>query len=40
MTLAQIKKAYKPGSYKLPFALSELAERGLTEEDATTFLQS
>lgn len=40
LTPAQIKKAYKSGSYKLPFALSELAERGLTEEDATTFLQS
>lgn len=43
LTPAQIKKAYKkepPEGYTFDFALSELVERGMTLEDATTFLQT
>lgn len=40
LTPAQIKKAYKKALYSEPEALAELIERGMTTEDADTFLQS
>jgi hypothetical protein len=40
LTPAQIRKAYKKGVYTEALALSELEERGMTPEDADTFLQS
>ncbi|HVE35367.1 MAG TPA: hypothetical protein VNC18_17510 [Gemmatimonadaceae bacterium] len=40
LTPAQIKKAYKKDIYDEATAMSELAERGMTTEDATTFLAS
>lgn len=38
LTPAQIKKAYTKGKYDQAFALAELIERGMTAEDALTFL--
>lgn len=40
LTPAQIKKAWKAGRYTQELALSELGERGMTPEDAATFLAS
>lgn len=40
LTPAQIKKAYKRSIYTLDVALAELQERGMTAEDANTFLAS
>lgn len=40
LTPTQIKKAYYKGKYDLPTALAELAERGMTTDDATIFLES
>jgi len=42
LTPAQIRKAYKKGlpGYSEPEALAELEERGMSPEDADTFLQS
>lgn len=37
---SQIKKAHKKGLYTEALALAELEERGMTPEDADTFLQS
>lgn len=39
LTPAQVKKAYYKGLYDLPTALTELQQRGMTLEDADTFLQ-
>jgi len=40
LTPSQIKKAYKKALYTFEFATSELIERGMTAEDANTFLMS
>lgn len=40
LTPAQIRKAFKKGLYTEDVALAELRERGMTDEDARTFLQS
>lgn len=38
LTPAQIKKAYTKGAYPIDMAVAELGERGMTDEDARTFL--
>lgn len=40
LTPAQVKKAYTKGRYTKAFAVAELVERGMTDEDANTFLET